>query len=438
MTNFTDELINEYDVYSDITNYINISDADRLTAKKAFKDALKVSFDPRTRASLRTGVIDVVNFHKAYDKELAELGLLKVLFGADGKLLNAGTYGKIKDIDKTKYPDLAKDLSNFWGAQFKDHLDTKESTMKATAEIGQKEEAQNKTEEEHTKIKSEVEQATTDLVNKLSADLDIVDLLDKLNYDDEVYRLEGKSEVYQDLITYTHDWKVEIAIKLKNLVDNSYYNIYSFRLTRRDPMQLKDFVEAYGYEDIRHGVLSNLSRYYKGIKLTVDRKNIIKKVTGKEEKYFNSNAEVVLRDSTDNKYILDILPDGHSYGAASNAVARSVYFTDLSGTDITISEISEKELPLEIVAINFKDYYEHNIHSVYGHSTRTNTICLSNKADEDVYSYFKLVRKAGDLEVLDRDNSPLTDMTSNIEYNKSVNGVTYPVVVTIQLISYND
>lgn len=63
--------------------------------------------------------IDFDSFHKAFDADLKNLGLLD-LFTDDGKLVNRATYGKLKDLDKNDRAVRA--TIKLWAAQFSDRL----------------------------------------------------------------------------------------------------------------------------------------------------------------------------------------------------------------------------------------------------------------------------------------------------------------------------
>ena len=76
----------------------------------------------------KIGILDIENFHKAFDIQLDKFGFLS-LFDADGKLLHKGTWGKIKDADKTDI--VVQALRKFWAWQFVDGF---KPPVKATAE----------------------------------------------------------------------------------------------------------------------------------------------------------------------------------------------------------------------------------------------------------------------------------------------------------------
>lgn len=62
------------------------------------------------------GLIDVEAFHNAFDKDLDEETKAKLFDPTTGLLLNRGTWGIIKEMDKNL--PLTKNLKKFWQAQF--------------------------------------------------------------------------------------------------------------------------------------------------------------------------------------------------------------------------------------------------------------------------------------------------------------------------------
>lgn len=63
-------------------------------------------------------VIDIVNFHKAFDDSLKNMQFDMRAFNSDGLLVNQGTYGKIKSLDLNN--TATKAIKRLWGLQFKE------------------------------------------------------------------------------------------------------------------------------------------------------------------------------------------------------------------------------------------------------------------------------------------------------------------------------
>lgn len=86
--------------------------AEREEAANNFYDAAKTKL-----------VLDLDNFHKAFDDELKELDLLD-LFNDSGRLINRATYGTLKEQDKNN--QAVKAIIKLWSFQFNDRLPTAE------------------------------------------------------------------------------------------------------------------------------------------------------------------------------------------------------------------------------------------------------------------------------------------------------------------------
>ena len=63
-------------------------------------------------------LIDIDNFHKAFDANLKDMKFDMSAFNADGLLVNQGTYGKIKNLDPNN--NATKAIKRLWGLQFKE------------------------------------------------------------------------------------------------------------------------------------------------------------------------------------------------------------------------------------------------------------------------------------------------------------------------------
>lgn len=63
-------------------------------------------------------LIDIDNFHKAFDANLKDMKFDMSAFNADGLLVNQGTYGKIKNLDPAN--NATKAIKRLWGLQFKE------------------------------------------------------------------------------------------------------------------------------------------------------------------------------------------------------------------------------------------------------------------------------------------------------------------------------
>ena len=63
-------------------------------------------------------VIDIVNFHKAFDDSLKNMQFDMRAFNSDGLLVSQGTYGKIKSLDPNN--TATKAIKRLWGLQFKE------------------------------------------------------------------------------------------------------------------------------------------------------------------------------------------------------------------------------------------------------------------------------------------------------------------------------
>lgn len=63
-------------------------------------------------------LIDIDNFHKAFDANLKDMNFDMNAFNADGLLVNQGTYGKIKSLDPNN--NATKAIKRLWGLQFKE------------------------------------------------------------------------------------------------------------------------------------------------------------------------------------------------------------------------------------------------------------------------------------------------------------------------------
>ena len=63
-------------------------------------------------------VIDIANFHKAFDDSLKNMQFDMRAFNSDGLLVNQGTYGKIKSLDPNN--TATKAIKRLWGLQFKE------------------------------------------------------------------------------------------------------------------------------------------------------------------------------------------------------------------------------------------------------------------------------------------------------------------------------
>lgn len=125
MKNFTDTLI-ESMLEENYSSQAASSENDRLSAEKAYKDELVngpkktiTTADGRT-FQIGVGSFDLENMHKAYDDYYEKNNLLK-LFDDTGKLINRGTYGEIKNLNKTD--SAVKALFKLWGTQFKGELE---------------------------------------------------------------------------------------------------------------------------------------------------------------------------------------------------------------------------------------------------------------------------------------------------------------------------
>lgn len=63
-------------------------------------------------------MIDIDNFHKAFDDNLKDMKFDMSIFNSDGLLANQGTYGKIKNLDPDN--NATKAIKKLWGLQFKE------------------------------------------------------------------------------------------------------------------------------------------------------------------------------------------------------------------------------------------------------------------------------------------------------------------------------
>lgn len=125
MKNFTDILINSI-LKENYFSQAATNEQDRLAVEKAYKDELVngpkktiTTADGRT-FQVGVGSFDLKNMHKAYDDYYEKNNLLK-LFDDTGKLVNRGTYGEIKNLNKNE--PAVKALLKLWGVQFKNELE---------------------------------------------------------------------------------------------------------------------------------------------------------------------------------------------------------------------------------------------------------------------------------------------------------------------------
>ena len=63
-------------------------------------------------------LIDIDNFHKAFDDNLKDMKFDMNAFNSDGLLVNQGIYGKIKNLDPDN--NATKAIKKLWGLQFKE------------------------------------------------------------------------------------------------------------------------------------------------------------------------------------------------------------------------------------------------------------------------------------------------------------------------------
>lgn len=199
------------------SNYLNLSDAERKAAEKEYLDKRSTPLMLRgdqwvpyrkPRYPWENGgklpplpeyILDIDAFHKAYDKDMAELGLLK-MFESDGKLKAKGSYGnlmelKAADPSATKHPGY-KAAMNLWARMFSDSTwengkkvdlslwrwhwmypeDAEKKAQEARDEMARREQARldaEKEREERAKAQAAKEQRADELLSVLA------DLLEK-------------------------------------------------------------------------------------------------------------------------------------------------------------------------------------------------------------------------------------------------------------------
>lgn len=127
------DIINEAYSGSYQSNYLNLSDAEREAAKQEYKDKRDYPRMITASGAVKPGrldgssekfyIIDFDAFHRGYDKDLAEVGLLS-MFDADGKLTVYGSYGNIKEAEAAGHKQKPgyKAAKELWSWVFADSV----------------------------------------------------------------------------------------------------------------------------------------------------------------------------------------------------------------------------------------------------------------------------------------------------------------------------
>lgn len=404
--NYTDALIAEYDNKQD---YSGLSDQEREAARQEFRKALNSKFDPRTRNTTRTGAIDIINFHRANDKELKELNLLDEMFKEDGKLVGSYIYGKIKEIDKTTYPELVKDLGNLWAAQFKDHLLSVEDKAKKDAEQAEKDRF-------ITELKTETEKRLNDFVERLKADTEIKSLFDKLA-DPSFGELAMNLDITSGAMIYKPtSWDKEYLRVYISLETNDKVISGVMQDTVHNREDLDEVCSEEAFKEYRDGLIKKLNNKLAEITEKQTRDNLVKKIVG-----IDIEDDIIIYTRIDNK----------------------LYTVSARGNKVKINpdlDIETATLPGELLALTTSSSYEHNIYSVYGHRGYSGETYITEKGleDKELLDTLDLIKnEKGELEWT-YEQGYLESVYFRVEKDQEAYGIKFPVVVHKSITVYND
>lgn len=149
MAHFTDQLIADYaNTLTESYNSPYLGQCDSSFAKKFY-------------GALKSRRLDLDAFHKAFDDEIENIGLMSV-FADDGTLAHRGTYGPMKNYSDQSNSAIIG-LKKLWGAQFGDNL--KPSTkppVSSTSTNSSTNNTQNST--AYDKLKAEAEAGEADVL----------------------------------------------------------------------------------------------------------------------------------------------------------------------------------------------------------------------------------------------------------------------------------
>ena len=155
----------------------------------------------------KQGLVSYKNFYWAYSDDI-RTNQLTSLFDANHKLVNKGTYGKIKEYNE-KYPNtyFGKALLKLWVLQFKDNAEDADELekKKAEEEKRQREEQAAKEKEESQKLIAEImahedkiEAQFKEAVEEIVTKPEVIKLSELCNfyYEDDSHNLVDKDKWY--------------------------------------------------------------------------------------------------------------------------------------------------------------------------------------------------------------------------------------------------